>query len=340
MTPAEHKIVQYLNEAHATESALVRELQAQIAMTPRGSYRQALESHLRETREHAARVKRRLQGLGAGENPLQAAIGLAESTIGQLLALGRTPLALVRGTGGEEKILKNAKDACATEALEIATYEALEDFARAVGDEQTAKLAVSIRADEQRMLERVMREIPKLTEAVLRAELKDSSSYSLSETGAADAARDAVDAGKRTARRAQGQARRKARSARKVPGVARAEGQLKGAVASAGDLAISGYDKLTAAEVIERLPELSQIELAKIDSYERRHQDRSTVLARTSSLRSDEPWPGYDELGVSEIRSVLGGADESRAAQVRSYERAHKNRSGVLATTERETARA
>jgi ferritin-like metal-binding protein YciE len=277
MSPAEHKIVQYLNEAHATESALVRELQAQIAMTPRGSYREALESHLRETREHAARVTRRLQDLGAGENPLQAAIGLAETTIGQLLALGRTPLALVRGAGGEEKILKNAKDACATEALEIATYEALEDFARAVGDEQTAKLAVSIRADEQRMLERVMREIPKLTEAVLRAELKDSSSYSLSETGAADAVRDAVDAGKRTARRAQGQGRRKARSARKVP-------------------------------------------------------------ARTSSLRSDEPWPGYDELGVSEIRSVLGEADESRAAQVRSYERAHKNRSGVLAATERETA--
>ena len=34
---------------------------AQIAMTPRGTYRSALESHLVETRDHADRVGRRLQ---------------------------------------------------------------------------------------------------------------------------------------------------------------------------------------------------------------------------------------------------------------------------------------
>jgi ferritin-like metal-binding protein YciE len=338
MSRAEHKIVQYLNEAHATETGLARELQAQIAMTPRGSYREALESHLRETREHATRVRRRLRRLGHGENPLEVVIGIAESTVSQLLTLSRTPLALVRGASGEEKVLKNAKDTCATEALEIATYTAIEDLARVVGDDLTAELAVSIRADEQRMLDRVMREIPKLTAAVVGAEIDENPSYALTETGAADAVRDIASVGTRTARKANGQARRKARTARKVPGVARAEGQLKGAVAAEGDLAISGYDSLTAAEVIERLPELSQIELAKVDSYERRNQDRSTILARISSLRADEPWPGYDELGVSEIRSMLGEGDDRRAAQVRSYERAHKNRSGVLQASEREVA--
>src|SRR4051794_32178409 len=35
----QQKVVQYLNEAHASEQALVRVLQSQIAMTPRGSYR-------------------------------------------------------------------------------------------------------------------------------------------------------------------------------------------------------------------------------------------------------------------------------------------------------------
>ena len=35
MSP-EQKIVQYLNEAHASEQALTRVLQSQIAMTPRG----------------------------------------------------------------------------------------------------------------------------------------------------------------------------------------------------------------------------------------------------------------------------------------------------------------
>jgi hypothetical protein len=37
MGQSERKIVQYLNEAHAAEVGLVRVLQSQIAMTPRGS---------------------------------------------------------------------------------------------------------------------------------------------------------------------------------------------------------------------------------------------------------------------------------------------------------------
>ena len=53
MSRSEQKVVQYLNEAHASEVALVRVLQSQIAMTPRGTYRTALETHLGETRSHA-----------------------------------------------------------------------------------------------------------------------------------------------------------------------------------------------------------------------------------------------------------------------------------------------
>ena len=53
-------------------------------------------------------------------------------------------------------MLKNAKDAAATEALEIATYTALERLAGRVGDDETAKLAASIRRDEEKMLERVL----------------------------------------------------------------------------------------------------------------------------------------------------------------------------------------
>ena len=115
----EQKIVQYLNEAHGAELALVRQLQAQIAMTPRGQYRDGLETHLQETRRHAERLEGRLAELGQGNNPLQVGLGALESLVGQALALTKTPLDLVRGTGGEEKVLKNAKDSCAAEALEI-----------------------------------------------------------------------------------------------------------------------------------------------------------------------------------------------------------------------------
>jgi ferritin-like metal-binding protein YciE len=316
MNTSQKKVVQYLGEAEATEQALVRVLQSQIAMTPRGAYRTALEQHLGETREHAARVGERLRELGRNGNPLTTVVGAVESVVGQALALGKTPLDLVRGSGGEEKVLKNAKDACATEALEMATYTAIERLAAAVGDDETAKLAASIRADEEKMLERVLREIPKLTDAVVRAEVKGNPSYDVTTTGAADAVREAGETARTTARGTRA--------------------KVRGAVTSEGDLAIARYDKLTADEIIGRLPELSQSELATIDAYERRNENRTTVLTRISTLRGDEPWAGYDELTAAAVLAALADADDDRVQRVRAYERSHKNRASVLKAAERE----
>lgn len=321
------KIIQYLDEAHATEAGLIRVLQSQIAMTPRGSYRAALERHLRETRDHARRIETRLGELDHGFNPIQAGIGLAETVFAQALAVGKLPLDLLRGHGGAEKVLKNAKDAAATEALEIATYTALERLASAAGDDETAELARAIRADEQRMLERVLDEIPKLTDAVM------GDSYDVTETGAADATRTA-------ARKTASTAKRAAKQTRRAPGAARAEGTARGAVASEQDLPIARYGKLTADEIAARLPELAQVELAQVEVYERRNDNRTTVLARIDALRGSEPWTGYDEQNVDEIRAALGKADDDTARAARDYERAHKQRAGVIEATEREIARA
>ena len=217
-------------------------------------------------------------------------------------------------------MLKNAKDAAATEALEIATYTSIERLAKVAGDDKTAKLAASIRADEEKMLARILREVPKLTEAVV-----DGQPFDVATTGAGEAVKRTATATKRAARQA-----------RKVPGVAQAEGQVKGAVASEDDLAIDRYDQLTAEEIVRRLPELSQIDLAKIDAYERRHENRTTVLDRATALRGDEPWPGYDELNANDIRAALAEATDARLEAVRTYERAHKDRSSVLTAAERE----
>jgi ferritin-like metal-binding protein YciE len=340
MNAAQKKVIQYLDEAHASEQALVRALQSQIAMTPRGAYRTALEQHLRQTQSHAARVADRLEELGRSGNPITAVAGFSRSAVGQALAFGKTPFDLLRGSGGEEKVLKNAKDACASEALEIATYTAIERLAGAVGDDETAALAASIRADEEKMLQRVLREIPKLADAVVRADVEGDASFEMSKTGAADAARDVRDAATETVRSGAAQAKRTSRQARKVPGVAQVEGQIKGAVAGEGDLAIARYDTLTAEEIIGRLAGLSQVDLAKIDAYERKNQDRTTVLSRITSLRGDEPWAGYDELTADEVQAVLSESDDDRAKQVRAYERSHKNRAGVLKAAERELSNA
>ena len=341
MSQSEQKVVQYLGEAHASEIGLVSVLRSQIAITPRGSYRDGLEKHLAETRKHARRIQQRLGELDGARNPLQALVGFTETLVSQGLALSKMPFDLLRGTGGEEKVLKNAKDAYATEALEIATYTALERLAVEVGDERTAQLARSIRSDEERMLERIMREIPKLTDAVVGAEIEGDTLLRRSPRPVPQMprVRSPTTSSKRS-RDTQTARSATARQARKIPGVAQVEGQLKGAVASEEDLAIARYDSLTAEEIVSKLPDLSQIELAKIDSYERKHDNRTTVLSRVSALRRAEPWPGYDELTVAEIEAVLDEGDEHRMKDVVAYERAHKNRAGVLKAAERETANA
>jgi hypothetical protein len=190
------------------------------------------------------------------------------------------------------------------------------------------------------MLDRLLKEIPRLTDAVTKAEVDGNGSYDVTETGAADALRDAGRTAKRTARQGAGTAKRSARQARKVPNVARAEGAVKGVVASASDLAIANYDSLSTDEVQAKLSDLSQIDLAKVKAYERKNQNRSTITSRIDSLQADEPWPGYDELAVDEVRAVLAEGDETRVKVVRSYERRHKNRAGVLQATERELSNA
>jgi ferritin-like metal-binding protein YciE len=265
MTTLGQKVVQYLEEAHATEAGLIRVFQSQIAMTPRGDYRSALERHLRETRDHERRVAARLSELGHGGNPIQAGIGLAETVVAQALAICKTPLDLLRGNGGAEKVLKNARDASATEALEIATYTSLERAATAAADTTTAELAASIRRDEERMLERVLELIPALTDAVL-----GDDGFDITKTGAADTARSAARSARSTAR--------------------------------------------TTAR-------------------------RSTAKAKRS-VGATTPWAGYDDQTVEEITKRLERATDAKARQVRTYERAHTNRAGVIEATQKELASA
>ncbi len=164
MTRYDTKIVELLDEAHATELALVRTLESQIAMAPPGRLRSGLERHLEETRTHAVRVHERIREFPAAADPLRAWLGVTEAIAGQVIALSKTPVDLLRGASVEEKVLKNARDSCAAEALEIAAYTAIETLAERAGDDTTAELARAIIADERRMLDELLGLIPDLAE--------------------------------------------------------------------------------------------------------------------------------------------------------------------------------
>jgi ferritin-like metal-binding protein YciE len=162
------EITHLLRQAHAMEAALVTTLQAHHVMTPEGSYRALLERHIDETRAHAAAIEQRLADAGAERvGLLDAALGLVQTVAGQLLALSKGPIDLLRGGSIEEKLLRNARDECASEAFEIATYDELEAAARAVSDADTAELAARHRQQEERMLADLRRELPGLAVAAV-----------------------------------------------------------------------------------------------------------------------------------------------------------------------------
>jgi ferritin-like metal-binding protein YciE len=178
-TTAELKLIQYLNEAYGKERELETALQAHITMTARDAYKKRLQAHLKDTKAHARDVKARIRKLGGKATEIElpgpdvvteVATG-AQSVASKAVALAQGPLHALRGTGEEEKQLKNAKTEYASEAEEIAMYTAIEALAEALGDTETAKLARAIRREEERMGSYLEKLIPTLTKAVVVAEI-------------------------------------------------------------------------------------------------------------------------------------------------------------------------
>ena len=163
----EAKLTQYLTEAYAKEKELETALQAHIAMTTRAPYKKRLKEHLRETKGHAKQLERRIKQI-SGSGPSLT----AKAT--KLLATAKGPLHAMRGTSEQEKMLKNAKTEYFNEHEEIATYTAIEVLAESVKDGETAKLARSIRRDEERMAKFLERQIGPLTKAVVQEEIPAS----------------------------------------------------------------------------------------------------------------------------------------------------------------------
>ena len=179
------KLIQYLNEAYGKERELETALQAHITMTTRAPYKKRLQQHLRETKDHARRVNRRIKELGGKAEAIPAVPDRAPDALGEAaaavttaasraLAAAKGPLHAIRGTSTAEKMLKNAKTEYFNEFEEIATYRAIETLAETVGDRETQRLARAIRREEERMASFLERQIPTLTKAVAQTEIPAS----------------------------------------------------------------------------------------------------------------------------------------------------------------------
>jgi hypothetical protein len=181
--------------------------------------------------------------------------------------LAKGPLDLIRGgTSFDEKLLKNAKDECATEALEIATYDAIEALAEELGETAIAELARRHRADEERMLADLRALIPSLagqSKATARQASFPIDDY------------DDLNAGQVVARLSQ----LSQEDLQTVLTYERAHRSRRAILEKSDQLTATppwpGYDDASAEEIVDRL---DSDHAGAVRDYESRHKRRVTVL--------------------------------------------------------------
>ena len=153
------KLIELLNEAYGKERQIETALETHLGATTREDYEKRLRDHLKETKSHASSLERRIDELGGsadtismpGPDGVAKAAQTVQGVMHRARAASQGGLQAIRGSGEQEKMLRNARSEYQDEAEEIATYTVLEAVAGSVGDEQTAKLARDIRRDEERM---------------------------------------------------------------------------------------------------------------------------------------------------------------------------------------------
>jgi ferritin-like metal-binding protein YciE len=140
-TALQQKLVDYIEDAHALEQNVLQMLNSMAATTQDEEILQEIEHHKVETERHEELLRGRLEALGATPS-------IRKETQSLVAALAKGVSDQVRGG-------KNARDAFVTEHVEIAAYELLERLAQRAGDEETARIAREIRADEQAMAQKI-----------------------------------------------------------------------------------------------------------------------------------------------------------------------------------------
>jgi ferritin-like metal-binding protein YciE len=178
-TARELKLIQYLNEAYGKEKQLETTLQAQIKLAEK-TLKKRLQDHLKETKQQARNLERRIKQLGGkadagpdlpGPSAVSGAVGAATSAANKAVAAAKGPVQALRGTSPADNLLRNVRDAFWNEAEEIAHYDTIEALANELSDKDTAKLAREHRRQEERMQKFLAGQIKTLVKAVVRSEV-------------------------------------------------------------------------------------------------------------------------------------------------------------------------
>ena len=140
----EEQLVKHIDEAVAMENMVLRMLDRLIETNEYAELRDGFRLHKQQTEEQIERLRARLEAHDAEPSMVREIGGITS-------ALMKSVVDAVRG----EKAARNARDAYATEHLEIASYHLLERVALRAGDEATAEVARQNRSEEEEMARRI-----------------------------------------------------------------------------------------------------------------------------------------------------------------------------------------
>jgi ferritin-like metal-binding protein YciE len=138
------QLTKHIDEALAMEQNVLRMMDSLISSTDDEAIKEEFRQHKLQTEQQAERLRRRLEAHGESPSMVREAGGMLGALMKSVVDMARP-----------EKAGRNARDAYATEHMEIAGYELLERIARRAGDSETAEVARRNCEEEREMARKI-----------------------------------------------------------------------------------------------------------------------------------------------------------------------------------------
>ena len=157
---SQERMVRYLHDAYGVETGLLVKLKDMADESKDPQVAQLFLEHRTETQAQADRLEARIKEYGeapsAGKSWMMQAAAKVSDAIGSL-------------HDREDKTVQDLMQAFGTENFECAVYEAMEAYANAIGDTQTAELAKLHKNQEAEAAKKIWSHIARCSVMALQA---------------------------------------------------------------------------------------------------------------------------------------------------------------------------
>lgn len=144
------QVINWLNDALSAEEALIQNLGQQVDDAKEyPQIKKMIEEHIQESKQQADMVRNRIKALGGSPSSVKTAVGKVQ---GYFQGMGMKP--------ADDRLIKHLIADHAAEHMEMASYTALEEAAKFIGDNETAAMCAQIRQQEVATAKKIEQAIP------------------------------------------------------------------------------------------------------------------------------------------------------------------------------------